>query len=77
MTPSEEPPPPYSAAGAQRVDTSELQRRQEVRQENTQFFFYLNEAFYVKSRKVHFLFKKSLFKIVIFGFMVLVKKLLV
>ncbi|XP_025076620.1 secretory carrier-associated membrane protein 1-like isoform X2 [Pomacea canaliculata] len=29
MTPSEEPPPPYSAAGAQRVDTSELQRRQE------------------------------------------------
>ena len=30
MTPSEEPPPPYTQTGAQKVDTSELQRRQEV-----------------------------------------------
>ncbi|XP_076443587.1 secretory carrier-associated membrane protein 1-like isoform X1 [Babylonia areolata] len=29
MTPSEEPPPPYSQSGAQKMDTSELQRRQE------------------------------------------------
>ncbi|XP_046574228.1 secretory carrier-associated membrane protein 1-like isoform X2 [Haliotis rubra] len=29
MTPSEEPPPPYTQSAAQKIDTSELQRRQE------------------------------------------------
>jgi hypothetical protein len=29
MQPSEEPPP-YNATGAQKIDTSDLQRRQEV-----------------------------------------------
>ncbi|KAK6188890.1 hypothetical protein SNE40_004973 [Patella caerulea] len=29
MTPSEDPPPPYTQSSAQKIDTSELQRRQE------------------------------------------------